>query len=349
MGALGALPLSVRLVAGESVASFIGRLAAANGLRAADVVGYVGGTRREIDPQAVEVRLGEAAIEDLSVLAGRTVDQLRRSLPTVRRPVHGSAVRVVVWPQGHGVVQQCELCCRAAGDGPPAWLVAVQAFDVCRRHARWLGCAGSHSQMSLAGLPEVVLAHERRRRFERRVGPYGQALLADAFQVAVYWWSCFQMASTDGWARREAVLGLTRRRLWAVPIVVYPEVVTLAEAMAVRERQRCYGRAFDGQTTRWHTGRWSRWVGERLGLSEELAAGGERALHLWLMAHRNSVPVVARLTGSPPPPGYRAQQMRALAPHQRLVEGPWEQMSCLPWRLGEPMTSVTWDGEGFPA
>jgi hypothetical protein len=38
MGLSGALPLQVALVAGESVASFIERLAAANGLGAADVL-----------------------------------------------------------------------------------------------------------------------------------------------------------------------------------------------------------------------------------------------------------------------------------------------------------------------
>jgi hypothetical protein len=274
----------------------------------------------------VEVRLGAAALEELAVLAGRSVDQVRRALPTARRAAGGSPVRIVVWPAGQGVVQQCAICSQVRRDARPAWLVAVQEFDVCTRHGRWLGCAGSRSQLSLAELPEVVVAHERRRRFERRVGPYAQALLADAFQVAVYWWQCGQMAACGRWAHREAVLGLTRRRLRAVPIVVYPEVVTLAEAMAVRERQRCYGRGFDGQTTRWHTGRWTRWVGERLGLSEELAAEGERALNLWLMAHRNSVPVVARLAGSPPPPGYRAQQMQPLAPHRRLAAGPWEQV-----------------------
>ncbi|MGW2785949.1 TniQ family protein [Streptomyces populi] len=348
MGVSGALPVQVGLVAGESVASFIGRLASANGLCAADVLEYVGGARREIDPQRVEVRLGPVALEELSVLSGRSLEQLQRALPTARRQ-GGSVVRVVAWLVGEGVVQQCEVCCRMSRDGVPAWLVAVQEFDVCTRHARWLGSAGSRSQLSLVELPEVVRAQERRRRFERRVGPYAQALLADAFQVAVYWWSCQQMAAAGRWARREEVLGLTRRRLWAVPIVVYPEVVTLAEAMAVRERQRCYGRAFEGQTTRWHTGRWTRWVGERLGLSEELAAGGERALNLWLMAHRNTVPVVARLAGAAPPSGYRVQQMQPLAPHRRLLEGRWEEVSCLPWRLGEPMTSVTWREEGFPA
>lgn len=348
MGPSGALPLQVPLVAGESVASFIGRLAAANGLRAADVLGYVGGARREVDPQAVEIRLGAVALEALAVLAGRSVEQLRRVLPTTGR-AGGQPVRVVAWTRGQGVLQQCCICSRARCDAAPAWLVSAQQFDVCVRHGRWLGCAGSRSQLSLAELPEVVDAHERRRRFERRVGPYGHALLADAFQVAVYWWQCGQMAASGRWARREAALGLTRRRLWAVPIVVYPEVVTVAEAMAVRERQRCYGRGFDGQTTRWHTGRWARWVGERLRLSEELAAGGERALNLWLMAHRNSTPVVARLAGEPPPPGYREQQMQPLEPHRHLSGGRWEEVSCLPWRLGEPMTSVTWPGEGFPA
>ncbi|MEV7243098.1 TniQ family protein [Streptomyces sp. NPDC093248] len=343
-----ALPVQVGLVAGESVASFIGCLAAANGLRAADILEYVGGARREIDPQKVEVRLGAVGLQELSVLSGRSPEQLQRALPTTRRQAAG-AVRTVAWPVGGGVVQQCEMCCRGRRGGVPAWLVSLQGFDVCTRHARWLGHAGSRSQLSLAELPEVVRAQERRRRFEQRVGPYAQALLADAFQVAVYWWSCGQMAAAGRWARREERLGLTRRRLWAVPIVVYPELVTVAEAMAVRERQRCYGRAFDGQTTRWHTGRWTQWVGERLELSQELAAGGERALNLWLMAHRNSIPVVARLAGTAPPPGYRAQQMQALAPHRRPVEGRWEEVSCLPWRLGAPMTSVTWQGEGFPA
>jgi hypothetical protein len=76
-------------------------------------------------------------------------------------------------------------------------------------------------------------------------------------------------------------------------------------------------------------------------MQQEMADGGHRALEAWLMAHRNTVPVVERLAGGAPPVGYRSAPLLMLAPHEQVsAVGPLEQVSCLPWRLGSPMTSA---------
>lgn len=149
------------------------------------------------------------------------------------------------------------------------------------------------------------------------------------------------MGARGVWRRRQDVLGVDRSALWAVPLVVYPEAVIVAEAMAVRERQRAMGRSFAGGPAGWTTGRWVAWVGERLGMAEEMAEGGHRALEAWLMAHRNTVPVVERLARQEGRAVARSVPLALMEPHRVVPSnGPLEQASCLPWRLGAPMTGV---------
>jgi hypothetical protein len=72
----------------------------------------------------------------------------------------------------------------------------------------------------------------------------------------------------------------------------------------------------------------------------EMAEGGHRALEAWLVAHRNTVPVVRRLAQDVRPAA-RSVPMELLEPHRVVPSGgPLEQVSCLPWRLGSPMTSA---------
>ncbi|MFJ2818948.1 hypothetical protein ACIQOU_13245 [Streptomyces sp. NPDC091279] len=51
--------------------------------------------------------------------------------------------------------------------------------------------------MQLAGLPGTVTAHRVRQQLARRWGSAGEELFADAFQVAVYWWT--RMPDTVCW------------------------------------------------------------------------------------------------------------------------------------------------------
>ncbi|MFD5618464.1 TniQ family protein [Streptomyces yangpuensis] len=344
----GRLPRRVELIRGESVASFLWRLAERNGMTWGALIGRIGGPRTlaPADPEFQEVRLGPMARHLVSEACGRPVEDLGRALPSWLQGRIGAKarqqVRVETWPEDEWPVQACTLCVVGLS-GRPVWRVHSDQWSVCVRHGRWMR-DGGRAQIGLGGLSDVVEAHERRVRLERRVGPYGRALMADAQQVAVYWWQCRQMGSRGVWRRRQDVLGVDRSALWAAGLVVYPEAVVVAECMAVRERQRAVGRSFAGGPAGWTTRRWTEWVGERLGMGGGMAEGGHRALEAWLMAHRNTVPVVQRLA-SEVRPSVRGAPLELLEPHRVIPSaGPLEDVSCLPWRLGSPMTSVAFRG-----
>ncbi|MER6385446.1 hypothetical protein [Streptomyces sp. NPDC001250] len=340
-------PVGLEPVPGEAAASFVRRLAHLNGLSVEEVLREAGARRppRELDPWAQEVFLGEQAAARLAVMAWRTPQELCRALPTLADGATGrvrrQSVRVEPWPGQWTPLEPCAGCLVRHDDlVTPVVLAGGEPWQVCVRHGRWLRSAdgGGPAQVPLAGLEEVVRAHRRRLRLQQRVGRYARALLADALQVAAAWWQGRQMGSETLWADREAVLGTGRQR-WAVPLVVYPEAVVVAEAMAVYERQRRWGREFDNGAPGWVSRRWIAFVGERLGMPDPMECGGYRMLRHWTLQHRITAPVVARLAQPAPPPGYRAGHLPVMDPHQGLPErGAWEEASCLDWRLGRSVT-----------
>ncbi|MFD3580505.1 hypothetical protein [Streptomyces sp. NPDC058644] len=340
-------PVGLHPVGGESTGSFVRRLALVNDLSVASVLREAGGGRvGELDPCVQEVFLSDEAIERLAIMSWRTPAQLCRNLPTLadgagrgrRRPV-----RVEPWPSQWAVLEPCSACLARCTDlVAPVWWASGERWQVCVRHGRWLrdASAGGPAQVSLSGLPEVARAHRRWMRLRQQAGPYARALLADALQVASCWWQGRLMGAEGVWAHREAVLG-SGRQMWSVPLVVYPEAVRIAEAMAVFERQRCWGREFDNGARRWMTRHWITFVGERLGMPGLMEQGGYRVLREWTLQHRVSTPVTQRLTLPAPPPGYLSQHLPSLEPHRVLPKrGRLEDVSCLEWRLGQPVSVV---------
>ncbi|MEU7045902.1 hypothetical protein AB0A77_33260 [Streptomyces varsoviensis] len=341
-------PVGLEPVPGESTGSFVRRLAQVNAAAVADVLGEAGGRARpqELDPCVQEVFLHEQAVDRLAVMAWQTPQDLRRALPTLawsRGCSTRRLVRVAAWDGPWTVLEPCALClARRADVVAPVWLASGERWQVCVRHGRWLRDAsgGGPAQVSLAGLEPVVRAHRRWVRLRQRVGPYARALLADAMQVSACWWQSRRMGAETVWAQREAALG-QGRQLWSVPLVVYPEAVVVAEAMAVYERQRRWGRDFGNGAPGWVSRHWISFVGERLGMPEEMQQGGYRMLREWTLLHRVSAPVVARLAQQPPPPDYLSQRLPALPPHRALpAQGALEDASCLQWRLGQAVTAV---------
>ncbi len=159
------------------------------------------------------------------------------------------------------------------------------------------------------------------------------------------------MGAETVWARREGVLG-TGRQEWSVPLVVYPEAVVVAEAMAVYERQRRWGREFGNGAPGWVSRRWISFVGERLGMSAPMEYGGYRALREWTLLHGVDEPVVARLGREAPPPDYLSQRLPVLQPmwagSGRAVGGRF--LPCL--AAGAPgfrpgVGGAAWQGLGF--
>jgi hypothetical protein len=342
-------PVGLEPVPGESTGSFIRRLAAVNAASVAEVLGEVTGRGRqpqELDPCTQEVFLHEQAVHRLAVMARQTPQVLHRALPTLAA-ASGCGPRqqgrVTAWAPHWAVLEPCVMCLARREDvAAPVWLASRERWQVCVRHGRWLRTTsgGDPAQVSLNGLEAVVRAHRRWQRLRQRVGPYARALLADALQVSACWWQSRQMAAETAWAQREQVLGCGRQ-LWAVPLVVYPEAVVVAEAMAVYERQRQWGREFAGASPGWVSRGWLSFVGERLGLPAEMEQGGYRMLREWTLLHRVSGPVVARLAQPAPPPDYLSRRLEVLPPHEALPQaGALEDASCMQWRLGQSMTRL---------
>ncbi|WP_145501115.1 hypothetical protein [Streptomyces sp. CFMR 7] len=341
----GPQPVGLRAVPGEATGSFVRRLARVNDRPVGVVLREAAGGGRVAqwgDPLAHEVFLSDEGVERLATMAWRTPEELRRSLPTLSVQVRGNrAVRVAPWPERWTLLEPCAGCLARREDiVAPVWCASGEVWQVCVRHGRWMrdAAAGGPAQVGLAGLEDVVRAHHRWQRMRRRVGPYARALLADALQVAACWWQGRLMGSETVWARREGVLGAGQQE-WSVPLVVYPEAVVVAEAMAVYERQRRWGREFDNGAPGWVSRRWISFVGERLGMSAPMEYGGYRALREWTLLHGVDGPVVARLGREAPPADYLSQRLPVLQPHVGGVgQGPLEDASCLAWRLGRPVS-----------
>ncbi|WP_398995090.1 TniQ family protein [Streptomyces sp. CBG31] len=143
----GPLPRRVELIRGESVASFLWRLAERNGMTWEALIGRIGGPRSltPADAELQEVRLGLAAQRLVAVACGRSVADLERALPSWSQGRVGARarqqVRVEAWPEGERPVQACTLCV-AGLSGRPVWRVHGEQWNVCVRHGRWMGMAG---------------------------------------------------------------------------------------------------------------------------------------------------------------------------------------------------------------
>ncbi|MEH0475080.1 TniQ family protein [Streptomyces sp. B21-097] len=329
-----ALPLRVGPVAGESTGSFVNRLAHANGLSLADFLDRVGQGDASVDPlrvekypQCTEMYVNEAGLRYLSVLADRPPGLLQQDLPSLgaERLLAGGQEEAAEWkwpwePLAGHLVRHCALCGDDLDVGEPVWLMSPDSWQVCLRHGYWSDDSRGRGPdfVQLAELPETMTAHRVRQQLAALWGPAGEELFADAFQVAVYWWT--RMPDTVCWVQRAWTAGLGAREMRTAPLVIYPEAAQLAGAMLDFERagqQDAAGRA------RWLAGVEQLMV--RWGVN---VAEGRQALLVWLGRHRMEAPAASR-----PADGCRLM----LAPgHDRIASrsGSVGQRSCLTWQLG---------------
>ncbi|GAA3289090.1 hypothetical protein GCM10020295_00120 [Streptomyces cinereospinus] len=151
---------------------------------------------------------------------------------------------------GH-LVRYCPLCADALGVGQTVWLMSPDSWQVCLRHGYWSDDSRGRGPdfVQLAELPETVTAQRVRQQLAERWGPAGEELFADAFQVAVYWWT--RMPDTVCWVRRGWTAGLDAREMRAAPLVIYSEAAELAHAMVDFERA---GRRDTADRSRWLAG-----------------------------------------------------------------------------------------------
>ncbi|MET9104763.1 TniQ family protein [Streptomyces antibioticus] len=328
-----ALPLRVAPVAGESTGSFVNRLAHANGLSLAAFLDRVGQGEASADPgrverypQCTEMYVNEAGLRYLSVLADRSPGLLQQDLPSLgadRLLAGREEAAEWSWPwepvSGH-LVRYCPLCGDALDVGEPVWVMSPDSWQVCLRHGYWSDDFRGRGPdfVRLAELSETVTAHGVRQHLAARWGAAGEELFADAFQVAVHWWT--RMPDTVCWVQRAWTAGLDAREVRAAPLVIYPEAAQLAGGMLDFERA---GQRDTAGRSRWLAGVEQLMV--RWGVD---VAEGRQPLLVWLGRHRMEAPA----------PSHPADRHRLALPpgHDRIASraGSVSQRSCLTWQLG---------------
>jgi hypothetical protein len=335
-------------IGGESTGSYTRRLADLNGsipyeefwlmfgtpLRQGGVVG---------DPLCGDGYLNRAALERLAVMAHRPVTQLQFALPNLRahRMLQAEGPPMWDWPwdtAGCFLVRVCELCAQTKGTSLEAYLASDATWQVCVAHGRWLdnrrepGAAA----IALAALPEVVTAHRQRLYLERRLGAGGRAMFADAYAITSCWWN-IPALNAPAWQARRRMLGRAGRdELRVAPLLFYPEAVRLAQALAARERRRLRYTLTPKEDGGWLErvslllDSWGMPVAEALDLVE-----------VWAWRHPLLPrPRRAHYSAAQRPAHGRWRRLPLAAPHtDQTVEATLCERSCLPWKLGEMITS----------
>ncbi|MDI3390659.1 hypothetical protein QIS99_31355 [Streptomyces sp. B-S-A8] len=243
--------VSVRLCGHESNCSLLWRVAAAQGVDISFLLAELGEGdpgQQAVQPHLAEVFLSGPAAERLALMLGVPVPRLRWALPHLRE-IHLLPGQQARWdwpwyPMEHCLVPACSRCVALRGGGwGPIWLVWPEPWKVCGRHGQFTHVRQVGSGVDLAHLGQVVRAHRRRQRFERRHGFVGSYLVADAFAITGWWWRKTVVVCWEKRARRAGRPGSEAESAW---LWMYPEAVAVAGALLDYERHRaaCPGGAW---------------------------------------------------------------------------------------------------------
>ncbi|WP_141202776.1 hypothetical protein [Streptomyces griseorubiginosus] len=336
-------------IGGESTGSYLRRLADLNGgIPDEEFWLMIGSPLRSggmpSDPRYGDGYLNPAALERLAVMAGRNVDELQRALPNLRshRLLGVDGPPVWDWPwdtPGCFLVRVCELCAGIKGTSLDAYLASDATWQVCARHGRWLDNRREPgtAALPLAALPEVITAHQLRLQLERRLGAGGRAMFADAYAIVSCWWNVPAL-NAPVWQARRRVLGRAGLdELRVAPLVFYPEAVFLTRMLAARERRRLRRTLTQGEDDAWL---------ERIALLLEEWGAPAEGLDLVLIwaAHHPPLPQPRRTrqtrAATERPARGHHRQLPVHAPHtQQTLETTLDERSCLPWKLGQMITT----------
>ncbi|MFI5867714.1 TniQ family protein [Streptomyces sp. NPDC051546] len=324
------LPIRVPLIHGETTASYLARTSIANGLPLPVLLAALGDAPlpdEGLMPEREEILLSAQALARLAALVEREPDQLARALPGAHAGRLVCELHLEPWPRDLAALPlpACPLCME-----PGAWLAAEgHRWRPCGCGRRWMAGDDGGYLIDTGPVPELGRALAQHRELVHRLGPVGDALVADAHQVMLWWWVSGQF-SAEAWHAREDTLGMSRHRRRAAPAAVYPEAVAVAELMwKWEERRRRPGASFEG---------WVESV-ERLSPAGALAKRERVPLKYWLEQHRPESP------GKPKGPTAVERRWNRLPDlHQRQPptdHGPFRTPSCLMWVYGLPLTETT--------
>jgi hypothetical protein len=224
------LPVTFPPVGGETVGSYLNRLALANRMRTGALARYLAPYRRA--PNAIDDDTSAwtpTTPSRLAVIGGQPLDRLTRALPALGPPA--------LPPRPHHRLAACRRCMASRG---VTCLVVIrdQAHrHLCVRHGLWLRTT---TQVEVTRAPEVACAQRRHARLARRGDPDRVATAHAAAHVIVLDWygGRWHRDLTDRWQARLHALGVDPRSPTLLPwadyldAAVYPEAVALTSLLA---------------------------------------------------------------------------------------------------------------------
>jgi hypothetical protein len=240
------LPLGVRPFGGETVVSYVVRLAAANHVRYTTLFRQLARCS-PYEPQAMvldrDAFLDQAALARLAVLSGVAAERLWRALPILHvnsgRPVaipEPLGVPELAWVRLHrfeGPFWACPACILRHPTSTAVRIVLADGEHLCTRHRYWL----RYRQIDLAGAPEITAAQLAYRKLQRRHQPRELAAgRYDAEWIVQGWRRHPCHHDLNGrWDARHQALDPGEHRT-ADPVadlaVALPETVALADLLA---------------------------------------------------------------------------------------------------------------------
>jgi hypothetical protein len=279
------LPVQVRPVGGETVVSYVFRLADANGFaRPTMLLRAIGEpVARNVHAGILDhhdITLNTPALARLAALTGRSTASLRKTLPSLATPradrrLSGKTEPLISAFSSSAIRGHCQQCIVRIPGHPNIRVHRRSAPAICRRHHRWVDTTRQHpNQVDLSKNIEIITAH---RRFER--------LLSTVDELT---WARQQLWRTTGivtewhhhWDRQsfshsifEHLHARWDKRAETLPspgsatsLLVMPEAVALTEILCDLEWRRHVAMANDYDLIQFY-----RLVAQRLGQSTKFS------------------------------------------------------------------------------
>ncbi len=219
------LPVTLPPVGGETVGSYLNRLALANRLRVVVLARYLAPYRRA--PSAIDDDTSAWAPTTpsrLAVISAQPLRSLTRALPALAPPA--------LPPRPHHRLAACRRCMASQGI---TGLVVVRDHahrHLCGRHGLWLRAT---TQLEITQAPEVVRAQRRHARLAHRGDPDQVAAAHAAAHMIVLDWHAgrWHRDLMDRWEGRLHALGVDPWSPTLLPWADYLDAAFYPEAVAL--------------------------------------------------------------------------------------------------------------------
>lgn len=228
------LPVTITPFTAETIGSFLTRLARENGLRTKTLIQWLGPplTRRQITPATDTMAHWQSTnLIRLEHLTSRPLNRLALALPALTDTLAGRES-----DSTSTVIRACRSCTAAKGIASPVYRRARPHEHLCQRHRRWLRAA---TDTDLTRTPEVLTAQNQLNALARR---HDDTVIFDALReahkvISAWHIRIWHPALSQRWdSRLNSLLTQDAARPGApaatVPVVIHPEVVTIASALA---------------------------------------------------------------------------------------------------------------------